>query len=211
MSAVLYDEALLNKIKGWVKDNKMKITGPNETRQLFQYLADTSNDKPIELPLIALRRDYRMDILNKNKRPMTFDGWRKDADYKDSKDKTKGAAINQLNAIPIRLFYQLDIYTRLYEEAEEYVRNFIFNLINFPKLCINIPYNGANIKQEAYIDLNPEVSDNSDIPERLVVGQFTRKSITFSVDGWLFDYRTRDAVMIDGIAVEIHTEIKEEE
>ena len=211
MSAVLYDEALLNKIKGWVKDGKMKITGPNETRQLFQYIADTTNDKPIELPLIALRRDYRMEILNKNKRPMTFDGWRKDADYKDPHDPSKGAAINQLNAIPIRLFYQLDIFTRLYEEAEEYVRNFVFNLINFPKICITIPYNSANIIQEAYIDLSPEISDNSDIPERLVTGQFTRKSITFSVDGWLFDYRTRDAVTIDGVSVEIYTEIKEEE
>ena len=57
MSILLYDEALLCKLKNWVVDPNMTITGPDETRELFQYQADTNNDKPIQLPLIALRRD----------------------------------------------------------------------------------------------------------------------------------------------------------
>ena len=33
---------------------------------------------------------------------------------------------DHLNAVPITLKYQIDIYTRYQEEADEYVRNFIF-------------------------------------------------------------------------------------
>ena len=56
MSAILYDIALLNKIKNWVKDTNMTITGPDETRRLFEYMTDVNNDKELYLPLIELRR-----------------------------------------------------------------------------------------------------------------------------------------------------------
>ena len=52
MSVSLYDKALLDKLKNWVKDSSIKITGPEETRRLFEYTADRNNDKPITLPLI---------------------------------------------------------------------------------------------------------------------------------------------------------------
>ena len=74
MSVGLYDKALLDKIKGWVKDDSMRITSPNETRRLFEYKADTENDAPIKLPLITLRRASQIEILNTNKKPLTYDG-----------------------------------------------------------------------------------------------------------------------------------------
>jgi hypothetical protein len=40
MSIKLYDDALTKKIKNWVNDDRLKITGPDETRRLFQHLAD---------------------------------------------------------------------------------------------------------------------------------------------------------------------------
>lgn len=190
MSATYYDKALLAKLQNWIKDPKLKITGPDETRRLFEYIADVTNDKPIDLPLITLRRAPSMRILSMNKKPLSFDGWRK---------RSNGERVEQLNAIPIELTYQLDIYTRYLEEAEEYVRNFIFNLINHPKLSINIPYNSANITHESNIRINEEVSDNSDIPERLIAGQFTRKTISLYIDdAYLFDYKTKDTIKING-------------
>lgn len=74
MALRFYDEALLNKLKKWVSDEHMKITGPEETRRLFEYRADLNNDKPIELPLITLRRGRDFEILSTNKKPLTFDG-----------------------------------------------------------------------------------------------------------------------------------------
>ena len=189
MSAIFYDESLLKKIKNWVKDDSITITGTDETKRLFEYQADIKNDKPISLPLITLRRNPTLTVLSMNKKPLTFDGWRKDV------DDGKG---NQLNGIPINLTYQIDIYTRHFSESEDYVRSFIFNLINYPKLQIEIPYNNARIIHNSHIRLNADIQDNSDIPERLMPGQFTRRTITIYIDdAYLFDYKTKDTLKLD--------------
>lgn len=183
MAFYYYDQALLEKIQGWVGDNKIKITGPEETRRLFQYRADVNNDEPIQLPLITLRRNREVNILSTNKKPLVFDGLTLNA----TKEKS-----DQLNGIPIHLSYQIDIYTRYERECDEYVRNFIFNIIKFPKIQIQIPYNDSNIKHDSNIRLEGSVTNNSDISERLVVGQFTRFTIPIYIDdAYLFDYRFR--------------------
>lgn len=183
MAFYYYDQALLEKIQGWVGDNKIKITGPEETRRLFQYRADVNNDEPIQLPLITLRRNREVNILSTNKKPLVFDGLTLNA----TKEKS-----DQLNGIPIHLSYQIDIYTRYERECDEYVRNFIFNIIKFPKIQIQIPYNDSNIKHDSNIRLEGSVANNSDISERLVAGQFTRFTIPIYIDdAYLFDYRFR--------------------
>ncbi len=183
MAFYYYDQALLEKIQSWVGDNKIKITGPEETRRLFQYRADINNDEAIQLPLITLRRNREVNILSTNKKPLVFDGLTLNA----TKEKS-----DQLNGIPIHLSYQIDIYTRYERECDEYVRNFIFNIIKFPKIQIQIPYNDSNIKHDSNIRLEGSVTNNSDISERLVVGQFTRFTIPIYIDdAYLFDYRFR--------------------
>ena len=131
MSVTIYDKALLTKFERWIKDNKIKILGVKESTRLFKYRLDMENDKPIKLPLISLNRNSPVIITDTSKRPLTFEGFKAEG----NKEKT-----NQLNAIPISISYQLDIYTRYIEEAEEYIRNFVFNLINYPRLDIEIPY-----------------------------------------------------------------------
>ena len=189
MALRYYDEAVKNKIANWVKDPNMLITSPNETRRLFEYTLDRNNDKPISLPLIALRRNPDVRILNPNKRALTFDGATTEANE---------LKVSILNAIPIALTYQLDIYTRYYEECDDYVRNFIFNFINYPNLHITIPYNGSEIDHDSTITLLEDFSDNSDIPERLIPGQFTRFTLNFTVDdAYLFSIPVRDTVKLE--------------
>lgn len=183
MAIAYYDDALLEKIKKWVNDPNMTITGTDETRRLFQYEADITDDKPIQLPLIALRRNRDVDILSTSKRALTFDG----ATMELNTEKA-----GKLNGIPIAIKYQLDIYSRYYKEADEYVRNFIFNFINFPKLKIEIPYNNAKIEHVSNVRIDPTISDNSDIGERLVPGQFTRFTLSLYIDdAYIFDYKFR--------------------
>lgn len=183
MAIAYYDNALLEKVKSWVSDPDMRITGPDETRRLFQAKADMNGDQPIQLPLIALRRGRDVDILSTNKKPLTFDGATLEATSKQS---------GMLNGIPIAIKYQLDIYSRYYEEADEYVRNFIFYFINFPKLKIEIPYNNAKIEHISNVRLEQTVVDNSDIAERLVPGQFTRFTLSLYIDdAYIFDYKFR--------------------
>ena len=73
MSVGLYDKAIVDKISKWVNDPNMTITGPDETRRLFQYKADISEDKAIQLPLIAIRRGRSLEIVRTGKKPTTFD------------------------------------------------------------------------------------------------------------------------------------------
>lgn len=191
MGVRFYDEALLNKLKNWAAGQTVTITGVNETRRLFEIISDTNNDRSIKLPIIALSRPGGYTILNKNQRPLAHAG--------------STFAINQLrgakvNAIPIAITYQLDIYTRYLEEADEYARNFVFNIINYPKLNIELPYENLGITHDANIRITSDVDDNSDIPERLIPGQFTRLTLGINIDdAYLFDVRIKDNMTIKEI------------
>lgn len=189
MAIRLYDEALYLKIQKWIKDENMRILKPDEVTRLIQMRADLTNDKPLKLPIIALSRESEIELLSTNKKPLTFDGIMKEA--------AKGKTL-QINAIPIQIGYQLDIYTRYYEEGDEYLRNFIFNFVNYPKLTVTLPYNESNIEHNANITLIKTVEDNSDIAQRLFPGQFTRWTIKLLIeDAFLFSIPHVDNVDID--------------
>ena len=188
MAIRFYDEALVDKISSWILDQNMTILKPDEVNRLFQITTDKQNDRPLQLPLIAISRDRDFRILNPNKTQLSTNGARLDI------INDKGT---QLNAIPIELGYQLDIYTRHYVEGDEYLRNFIFNLINYPSLMVKIPYNGEERLHRATINISDIISDNSDIPQRLFPGQFTRWTISLNIeDAYLFSIPTKDVVKI---------------
>ena len=172
MAIRLYDEGIYEKIKKWVKDPNMRILSPNESSGVFQLKADQTDDKPIALPLIAISRGSNIDIAT-TKRALTEDGQHVYA----TEDRSL-----VLNAIPMELSYQLDIYCKYFNEADEYLRNFLFNLINYPKISIEIPYNNTKIIHNSTIRVESPVADTSDIPERLISGQFTRLSISIKID-----------------------------
>lgn len=151
----------------------MKILGPSESSRLFQLKADENDDKPLSLPLIAISRDNDFEILSTAKKALTYDGGHLEADTELSK---------VLNGIQIRLSYQLDIYCKYFAEADEYTRNFIFNIINYPNVHIEIPYNNTNMVHDSTLLLDSQVTENSNIPERLISGQFTRMTIKFTID-----------------------------
>ena len=185
----LYDDALTKKIKNWTNDPNLTISSPDETARLFEYRADIKNDKPIQLPLIALSRGRTINVLNTSKKPTTFDSVTIEANEKK---------IVSLSQIPIQLNYQLDIYTRYFSEADDYVRNFIFNIINYPKLDIVIPYNNINYLHTSNIRMMNEVQDNSDIPLRLSPGEFTRFTIQLTVDdAYIWSVPIRDNLILE--------------
>ena len=130
----------------------------------------------------------RYKISNKNKRPLSFNG------NTFQVNESRGAKVN---IVPIDITYQLDVYARYLEEADEYARNLVFNIINYPKLTVDLPYESLGIKHDANIRLISDVEDNSDIPQRLIPGQFTRFTIGLNIDdAYLFDVRVQDNVSI---------------
>ena len=183
MSVNLYDKALLEKLSNWTRNTKMNIVGPNDARRIFEIVADNTNDKPLQLPMIVLTRPggYTINDQGLAKHPLSYNGAKLHSDAETSV---------LLNAIPITIPYQLDVYCRYFEEADEYSRNLVFNIINFPKLTVTIPYNGENYKHDSNIRMDDGVEDNSGIPERLVTGQFTRMTIALNIDdAYLWDVR----------------------
>lgn len=195
MSIKLYDDALLEKLRNWTLDTGVFLTGVNESTRLFSVVADTTNDKPIQLPLIALSRPGGFTIEEKYKQPKSYNG------VKVSYNEQRSA---KLNAIKISIPYQLDIYARYQEEADEYIRNIVFNIINYPVVKIEIPYHDLGIHHESNIRLATDVEDNSDVPERLIADQFKRYTIGIVIDdAYLFDIRVKDNLRI--VEGQLHT------
>ena len=206
MSIRLYDAAVVNKIKSWAKDDSLTITSPDETLRYFEYQADISDDKPIKLPLIAVRRARSVDIKNTNKNTLSFSGKKLHGHHFTDEDDKEQCNLSILNAIPIGIGYQIDIYTRYAAEADEYLRNFVYNIVNHPKLKVEIPYNDANYEHYCTMDLVQTAEDNSDIPERLSPGQFTRWSLGIRIeDAYLFSVPIKKPYHIDNPVVDITT------
>lgn len=190
MSIGLYDQALYDLVTGWLGENKTRVLRPSETSELFRINADINKDQVLTLPLIAISRNTDIEILQTKKTLLSFDG----KILKVSKDSKSSI---QLNAIPIQLGYQLDIYAKDVDEAYEYVREFVFAFINNPVIKITIPYNGTNIVHQANIRMQSTISDNSDIPERLFRDQFTRVTLQLDLnDAYLFSTPVRENARI---------------
>lgn len=189
MSVYLYDEAFVEKLRNWTKSSQIQVYSPDDTRRLFEVIADTSNDSPIQLPIICLRRRYGLNVSQTGKKPMSFDGM--------TLGLSESGAV-KLNAIPIDISYQLDIYTRYFREADEFLRNLTFNIINYPKLTVTIPYNGFELQHNGFIRMSNDIEDNSGVPERLINGQFTRLTFNISIDdAYLWNVKFKDNLQIE--------------
>lgn len=192
MAISYYDDAIIEKLKKWVPDtNKLRVLGPDETKRLFEVKADDSNDAPVQFPFITLTRNRDLEILSTIKQLRSFDG------RAVAQSKSKNFVVPEksalVNAIPIKTTYQINIYTKHKYEADEYVRNFLFKLINNPQIIVTIPYNNMDLKYTANLRVLETVSDTSDISQRLFTGQFYRWTIQLELlDGYLFNlpYKT---------------------
>lgn len=197
MSFTLYDRAVTEKIKKWILDSNMVVLSPDETRRLFTWKATTDGDRPLTLPLISINRNRDVSIKTTSKQMLSHRG--------KIFNSEKGVS-DHLNAIPMTLSYVINIYTRYLEEADEYVRNFVFQLINYPKIEIQIPYNNSQLTYTSYLTLQPEISDNSDIPERLIAGQFSRMTLAITLnDAYLFSYNHKHVSEVESLQIETKT------
>lgn len=196
MAISYYDEAVTQKIKNWLADSsKLRVLSPDESNRLIQLAADDSNDKQLKLPIIAISRNKDIEIESAIKQNKSFDGWVVNKDGKT-------ATTVHLNVIPIKTTYQLDIYTKKRIEADEYIRQYLFKLINNPQIVVEIPYNNCNLRHTANLRVLNTVSDTSDIPTHVFAGQFYKWTIQLELqDGFLFSIPQKQGWKIIGIEV----------
>ena len=193
MAISYYDEAVTEKIKGWLADSsKLRVLSPDESTRLIQVQAEESNDKPLKLPLIAISRDKDIEIESNIKQNKSFDGF-------ILKHDTETTTTVHLNVIPIKTTYQLDIYTKKRIEADEYIRQYVFKLINNPQITIEIPYNNYIVRHTANLRVLNTISDTSDISTHVFPGQFYKWTIQLELqDGFLFSIPQRQGWRIIG-------------
>jgi hypothetical protein len=171
------------------------VLSPDESQRLIQLNAEDSTDQPLKLPLIAISRNKDIEILSTIKQNKSFDG-------KVLQANADTATAFHLNVIPIKTTYQLDIYTKKQIEADEYVRQYLFKLINNPQIIIEIPYNGCQITHTANLRVLDTVSDTSDISTHLFPGQFYKWTIQLELqDGFLFSIPRKQGWRLGGIEV----------
>jgi hypothetical protein len=181
MAISYYDEAVTQKIKNWLADSsKLRVLSPDESTRLIQLQAEDSEDQPLKLPLISISRNRDIEIESTIKQNKSFDG------LIVGKNTTNATTIH-LNVIPVKTTYQLDIYTKKRIEADEYVRQYLFKLINNPQIIIEIPYNNYVIRHTANLRVLNTISDTSDISTHVFAGQFYKWTIQLELqDGFLF-------------------------
>ena len=179
MACRYYDDILVAKILKWLPENtNLRVLGPSESKKLFELTADDTQDQPFKLPIITLTRSKDIELLSTIKQPKSYEGLK----LLSTPEETL-----HLNVIPIKLLYDLTIYTKTEEEADEYVRNFLFKLINNPVIKVRIPYNNTQIEHVANIRVLSNISDTSDISERIFSGQFHCWTIQLEIqDAFLF-------------------------
>lgn len=184
----LYDTALLNRLKRWFNNPNITISG--DTKALFTSQADINENDSFPFPLVAVTRADTIGLLETNKKPKSFRSQKFDL----VSDKTQ---INVLNAIPINLAYQIDIYTRHRLENDNILRELVFKIINNPSLEIEIPNSGEKTHR-FNMRLRDTIIDNSDIPEHLIRGEYFRTTLEIFIDdAHLFEYKGKDVWMLE--------------
>lgn len=204
---------------------------------MIEVLANKTNDKSIKLPIIAIRRPNGFTITNPNKKPLTFDGLSLDNQLKQEYDElkvryknneitnqqyqkwlkehqeeVKNDKLTSLNAIPIQLNYYVDVYTRYQKENDLYMRNLIFNFVNYPTFQIRFNYNSIPVEHNCNIILGETVSMES--PNiKLFTDQICKQTLSISLDdAYLWDTRLYSTLSIsgEGMSVEIYDQDRNE-
>lgn len=217
MSIDYYDDALVAKFSRWLPEQvDLRVLDKDDVKRFLSLEAEKTDDKPLKLPMLSLSMDPTIELLSTTKHSKSFNGIKlqknptlqelmSQAKYTNKKPSDLAPeGTYQLNAIPIKLQYQMDIYTKTAAEGFEYVRALLFKIMNNPQIKIEIPYNDSKLEHVAYIKLQSTVSDTSAISERLFPGQFTRWTLTFELqDAFFFNipYRKNWKLIMDGICM----------
>ena len=196
MAIDYYDEAITQKIKSWLADGStMRVLSPDESNRLIQLAAEDTGDKPLTLPIIAISRNKDIELLSTIKQSKSFDGLVIKSDAEAHKTV-------HFNVLPIKTTYQIDFYTKTRAEVDEYVRQYLFKLINNPQIIIKIHYNNYIVEHTANLRVLNTISDTSDISTHIFPGQFYKWTIQLELhDGFLFSIPQKKGWKIIGVEV----------
>lgn len=169
MSTYIYDEALVEDLRTLTKDTRIHIVPPDN---LFRLVGRIVEDE-IKMPLISLARTG-WQLTDSRPHTVKFDGAL--AGYNDESNKLK-----RVQALPINISYQLDVWTKTRLENDNILRELIFYYSTNPTLSVKIGY-GLDIDHNFNVFIDNDIEDNSDIVEHKNRGEYFRQTISLYTD-----------------------------
>lgn len=177
-----YDNSIVQDLRCITANSKktVYITPPSE---YFDLISSLKQDD-IKLPLISLSRPS-WNLLGTKPQAMIFEGV-------TIQDDRENDLVRNLQAIPIVINYQLDVWTNNRLENDLITREVIWNYTLNPTLTVNIPYKDIDYKHTFNLFLNNEIEDNSDIIEHKNLGRLFRQTISlYTDDAYLWKIKDR--------------------
>lgn len=169
MSVKCYDDAIVQKFREIFNDSTISILPPENA---IRHIAQLSRDD-VTLPMIStMRTGYSIVGSNVNHTAKMIGSFvRRDDDNNSIFAQT----------IPIRIEYQLDVFTVDRWTCDEISRELIFFFYQHPTLTAHFDY-GLGIDHNFNIFLDDDVVDNSDTVEHVNTGVIFRNTFTFYTD-----------------------------
>lgn len=164
MSAYLYDEALVSRLRKITDDQRIHIIPPE---QMIDFTAQVSEDKVV-FPAISLVRrgvtllDYRNQVA----------ALKGETAYIDSDN-----LIHKMRVIPMRIDWDINVYTVDRYSCDEIIRELVFYFITYPRFEVDVPYD-INVPQNFDVFLSNDIVDNSDLLEFPNRGEYFRETIS---------------------------------
>lgn len=169
MSVHRYDKAIIDHFREVLDDERIHIL---PVEQAIRFTAQLRKDD-VRFPLISTNRlGYSLRLSDGN-----FYGLRNGAYQNRNDDGTNTFA----QVIPIRINYQMDIFTVDKITGDELTRELIFHIMQNPTLTVDIPYQ-LNMSHKFNIFLDSDIVDNSDTIENVNTGVKFRNTLTFYTD-----------------------------
>lgn len=186
-----YDEAVVSLFRKLFDDNRIHVSPPE---QAIRFVAQLEDDN-VKFPLISINRtnwSIRSGDINWSASRMGLP---------DSLNSNNTA--NILHVIPIRIEYQLDVYTVDRVTNDEILRELIFYILLHPTLKVNIPY-GLESEHVFNLFFNDDITDNSDTVEHINKGVLYRTTATFYTDDAYLFAKTKANVVVPRMSVNIN-------
>ena len=169
MSVYRYDEAIIKHFRDILDDNRISIL---PVEHAIRFTAQLQKDD-VRFPLISTTRlSYSIRQSDVN-----FTGLRRGGYQNRNSDGTNTFA----QIIPIRIEYQMDIFTVDKRTGDELVRELVFHIMQNPTLQVEVPYD-LDMIHNFNIFLGADIVDNSDTIEHLDKGVRFRNTLTFYTD-----------------------------
>lgn len=186
MSVKAYDDAIINKFRSIFIDNTIYIL---PVENAIRFSAQLNKDD-VRFPMISTTRlGYSIRSQDVNFSAKMYGSF-----------VTRDGQNNNIFAqtIPIRIEYQMDVFTVDRQSCDEIVRELIFFFAQHPTLQAHFDY-GLNIDHNFNIYLNDEIVDNSDTVEHVNNGVMFRNTLTFYTDDARL-YRSKKQIQGEVIA-----------